>query len=121
MPETAATILLVEDNKIDRQLYSGVLTKAGFDVIVVSEYEKALELLESDRAVDLMLTDIVMPRVHGFALARMARVRRPSLRVLYMSGYHDLPQHERGMAFGKVIEKPSEPEKLLEEVRAALA
>ena len=56
-----------------------------------------------------------------FALARMARVRRPSLRVLYMSGYHDLPQHERGMAFGKVIDKPSEPEKLLEEVRAALA
>ena len=98
-----------------------MLSRAGFAVIVAPDYENALELLESDRTIDLLLTDIVMPQVHGFALARMARVRRPSLRILYMSGYNDLPQHERGMAFGKVIEKPSESETLIAEVRAALA
>jgi DNA-binding NtrC family response regulator len=115
-----ATILLVEDSDIDREIYSMVLAKAGFDILAFTDYEKAVTLLESDRKVDLLLTDIVLPKVHGFALARMARVRRPTLRILYMSHYSDLPRHESAMAFGRIITKPSEPARLVEEVRAAL-
>ena len=115
-----ARILLAEDDTSMREYLQRALQRVGYEVSAVGCGTEAVPLLESEQF-DLLLTDIVMPQVHGFALARMAKVRRPSLRVLYMSGYNDLPQHERGMAFGKVVEKPSEPEKLVEEVRAALA
>jgi CheY-like chemotaxis protein len=64
------------------------------------------------------ITAILMPdRIHGFALARMARMRRPELKVLYLTAY-DLPTDE---AIGKVLRKPVTDTMLADEIRRALA
>src|ERR1700742_103234 len=90
-----ATILVVDDDEAFREATASVLRSAGYDVTVAAGYRSALEILESDKAVDLLIVDIVMPDgVNGLALARMARLRRPQIGILYLSGY-DIPGLER--------------------------
>lgn len=117
MTSPAAHILLVEDEEAFRYAAAKALRESGYDVVAVPDYRDALAALESERPIDLLLTDIVMPdRVNGFALARMARMRRLDLKVLYMSAY-DVPTTE---AFGKVLRKPITQNELADEVRLAL-
>ena len=81
---------------------------------------KALEILESSQPVDLLLTDIVMPkRINGVALGRMARMRRGTLPLLYMTAY-DIP----GLAAeteSTVLIKPISEVELIGAVERALA
>jgi CheY-like chemotaxis protein len=118
MVAAAPTILLVDDEEGFRYAASKALEKAGFIVSSAEGYIDALGILESDKPVDLLLTDIVMPAgIHGFALARMARMRRLGMKVLYLSAY-DVPTTE---AVGKVLRKPLSDDELVSEVRFALA
>lgn len=118
MPERPATILLVDDEESFRYAATRALECAGFAVAAAPDFRAALEVLDGDRPVDLLVTDIVMPeRIHGFALARMARMRRMGLKVLYLTAY-DVPTVE---AAGKVLRKPLTDQQLVDEVRAALA
>jgi CheY-like chemotaxis protein len=111
-------ILLVDDEEGFRYAASKALENAGFTVAAVEDYRDALTRLERDERIDLLLTDIVMPnRVNGFALARMARLRRHDLKVLYITSF-DVPTTE---AAGKVIRKPITEEELVREVWDALA
>lgn len=113
-----ARVLLVDDDEGFRYAAAKALRNSGFEVIDVPDYRGALELLDGDEPVDVLVTDIVMPeRIHGFALARMARMRRPALKILYLTAY-DLPATE---AIGKVLRKPVSDTELVEEVRLALA
>jgi CheY-like chemotaxis protein len=117
VPESAH-ILLVDDDEGFRYAAAKALRNCGFEVIAAADYRDALTTLESDKRVDLLLTDVIMPdRIHGFALARMARMRRSKLKVLYLSAY-DIPTSE---ATGKVLRKPISDAELLAEVRLALA
>ena len=76
---------------------------AGFEVSLASDHRLALRILEGAQPLDLLITDLVMPNgINGFALARMGRMRRLDLRVLYLTGY-DLPMEE---GIGKVLRKP---------------
>ncbi len=118
MPDNPATILLVDDDEAFRYAAARALEGAGFTVASAADFRDALDLLEGNRSVDLLVTDVVMPqRIHGFALARMARMRRRGLKVLYLTGY-DVPTVE---AAGKVLRKPLTDDQLVDEVRAALA
>ena len=75
-------------------------------------------MLEGLEPLDLLITDLVMPGgINGFALARMARMRRLDLRVLYVTGY-DLTMEE---GIGKVHRKPIDLDVLVSEARNALA
>ncbi|MDB5410587.1 MAG: hypothetical protein JWL84_5499 [Rhodospirillales bacterium] len=113
-------VLLVDDDEIFGQATARFLEDAGFDVTFAPDYRGTLQILESDATVDLLLTDIVMPnRVNGLALARMARLRRPALKVIYLSGY-DIPQIA-DEALGPVLRKPIENEHLVDAVRRLLA
>ena len=87
-----ATILMVEDDPTFAEALDRGLRAARFDVVAVRDSFAALRLLESDRPVDMLLTDIKMPdgQPHGIALSLMARRQRPSLPVIFMSGYPDL-------------------------------
>ncbi len=97
-----------------------VLRAAGFEVCLAPDYRLALEDLESTRPIDLLITDIVMPdRVNGVALSRMARMRRPELKVIYLTAY-DIPGVE-DEAIGSVLRKPIDDEHLIAEVRRVLA
>ena len=84
-------ILLVDDDLVFGEAAAHVLRAAGFEVFVAPDYRLALEDLESTRSIDVLITDIVMPqRVNGVALSRMAQMRRPGLKVIYMTAY-DIP------------------------------
>jgi CheY-like chemotaxis protein len=116
----AASVLLVEDDSVFAAAAASVLRAAGFSVVHAPDHRVALEELESERPIALLLTDIVMPeRVNGLALARMARLRRPELRILYMSGY-DIPGLA-GEALGSVLRKPIDNDTLVAAVREALS
>jgi two-component system cell cycle sensor histidine kinase/response regulator CckA len=83
-----ATVLLVEDDALVRKLAHDVLADAGFSVLVAMDGERAIELAaDLDKPVDLLLTDVIMPRASGPEIARVLRESRPDLRVLYMSGH----------------------------------
>jgi CheY-like chemotaxis protein len=113
-------ILVVEDDEGYGEAVVQVLQKAGYMARVMSHFQPALEALEGDAPIDLLLTDIVMPsRVNGVALSRMARMRRRDIKVLYLTGY-DIPGIDRE-ALGPVLRKPISPEDLIAEVERVLA
>jgi CheY-like chemotaxis protein len=113
-------ILVVEDDEGYGQAVVQVLQKAGYTAQLMSHFQTALEALEGDAPIDLLLTDIVMPsRVNGVALSRMARMRRRDIKVLYLTGY-DIPGIDRE-ALGPVLRKPVSPEDLIGEVERVLA
>jgi len=117
------TILLIEDDEATLQVAAETLRATGYRVVAAADFQAAFEFFDSGEAVDLMITDIRMPpgTPHGFAMARMARSRRPGLKILYMTGYRDIPPSEAADAAGKVIRKPVKPEELIAEVGLALA
>jgi CheY-like chemotaxis protein len=118
MTQATPHILLVDDDEQFRYATERLLSDAGFSVISAPDYRRALDFINSNEPLDLLLTDVVMPnRVNGFALARMARMRRMNLNVLYMTAF-DVPTHE---AMGKILRKPIAGEALLSEVKQALA
>jgi CheY-like chemotaxis protein len=120
MYETPAPrVLLVEDDRVFLRTLELVLKDAGFDVIAVPDYIPALKHLDSCERIDLLLTDIVMPdRVNGLALARMARMRRPGLGVIYFTAY-DIPGAE-DEALGRILRKPFDSDQLLRAIRQEL-
>ena len=112
-------ILLVDDDQICGDATARVLRAAGFEVYLAPDHRLALEDLESTRPIDLLITDIVMPeRVNGIALSRMAQMRRPGLKVIYLTGY-DIPGvEEEGV--GTLLRKPVDEGQLLAEVSRML-
>jgi DNA-binding NtrC family response regulator len=116
----AKQILLVDDEEGYREATAATLRAAGYAVQVAPDYRLALEILESDDPIDILVTDIVMPdRVNGMALSRMARMRRPDIRVIYISGY-DIPGLERE-ALGTMLRKPVDDDQLLTEIARTLS
>jgi DNA-binding response OmpR family regulator len=75
-----------------------------------------------ERPIDLLVTDVVMPRMSGHALAEALRRSRPGLRVLYMSGYTDDAIANHGVLVPGIalVEKPFTPDEFAAKVRAAL-
>jgi two-component system, cell cycle sensor histidine kinase and response regulator CckA len=115
-----ATILLVDDEASLRAFVSRVLARAGYRVLEAMNGEEALRLwYEQEGSVALVLTDLVMPLMNGFELARRLREASPRLPILFMSGYAEaVPAKEAGTDF---IAKPFSPEELTNAVAAMLA
>jgi PAS domain S-box-containing protein len=114
------TVLLVEDEAQVRGAVEGMLTRAGYRVLTAANGEEALRLgaLHADE-IQLLITDVVMPRMSGHTLADVMRQRRPSLRVLFMSGY-DEASVAHGAGDAHFIGKPMSSEALLARVRDVL-
>jgi two-component system cell cycle sensor histidine kinase/response regulator CckA len=82
------TILLVEDEPMLRDLFEAGLRSAGYEVLTARDGQEALECIEQlGKEIDLLATDVVMPRVSGPELVRRISRTMPKLKVLYMSGY----------------------------------
>jgi len=87
---TGCTILLVEDEGQVRHLARTMLVRQGHRVLEAGSPEEALAVARvASEPIDLLLTDIVMPRMNGLELARELRILRPAIRTLFMSGYTD--------------------------------
>jgi CheY-like chemotaxis protein len=88
LPEGQETILVVEDDARVRDAVLGMLESLGYRVLYASNGAEALDVLEEGEEVELLFSDIVMPRgMTGVELAREARRRRPSLKILLTSGF----------------------------------
>ena len=118
-------ILVAEDEPAVRALVTRVLTNEGYVVFAASDASQALALLEDqDRWIDLLLTDVVLPRgLQGDSLAQEALALRATLPVLFMSGHpRESLMHERGLSAGvNYLPKPFSPDSLSRKVRAVLA
>jgi CheY-like chemotaxis protein len=85
---TIHTILLVDDEDAVLNLVQGILEKKGFRIIAASDAETAFEIVaESPFQIDLLLTDIRLPKMNGVELSRQLQAGYPDLKTLFMSGY----------------------------------
>lgn len=127
-PETSAllpgkgTVLLVEDDNQVRSIAAITLETSGYDVLVAANGEEALRLCKrSGSSIELLLTDIVMPRMGGQELSRQLLSLRPGTPVLYMSGHSaNAITHHRVEAGTNFIQKPFSPEALTRKIRDVL-
>jgi len=117
------TILLVEDEEQVRAIVLSILRRQGYRVLAAQHAGEVLLLCEKHpEAIELLLTDVVMPQMNGPELARRLAGTRPGMKVLCMSGYTDdsIVRHgvlESGVAF---IQKPVTPTSLATKVREVL-
>ena len=82
------TVLLVEDEDPVRLFSARALRNKGYRVIEAKSGEAALEIINAGRdSIDLLVTDVVMPRMDGPALIRRVRERHPEMKVIFISGY----------------------------------
>jgi two-component system, cell cycle sensor histidine kinase and response regulator CckA len=120
----AETILVVEDEPKVRALAVRTLREHGYEVLEASEGKAALQLVQEhpDLALNLLVTDVIMPQMNGRVLAQELKQQQPELGILYMSGYTDdaIVHHgvlEQGIAF---LQKPFTREALVRTVRTIL-
>jgi two-component system cell cycle sensor histidine kinase/response regulator CckA len=115
------TVLLVDDTDAVREMIHRVLTGFGYTVLLARDGAQALDVSEKYHGqIDLLLSDVVMPGINGPELAIRLRMRRPTLRVLLMSGYDEHSLGAGGASYASFIAKPFRPELLGQRVRAAL-
>ncbi|HUB35455.1 MAG TPA: ATP-binding protein [Solirubrobacteraceae bacterium] len=121
--EGPATILLVEDERALRDVALRILAGAGYQVLVAADGEDALrQAADHEANIDLLLSDVVMPHLHGPQLVRRIREHRPGIRVLFMSGFAE-PILDAGGKLGEgetLIEKPFSGQTLLAKVAQVL-
>ncbi|BCS35094.1 hypothetical protein TBR22_A43200 [Luteitalea sp. TBR-22] len=117
------TILVVEDQRDVREVTVAALRAWGYTVLPAASGDEAMKVAERHEGrIDLLLTDVIMPGMHGHALAQRLTAARPSMRTIYMSGYPDDvlgPNHILG-ADVHYLPKPFTPERLVASVREAL-
>jgi CheY-like chemotaxis protein len=122
MPSATTTrqfrILVVEDDTATRDLAISVLAKDGLDVHGAGDGMDALFEIARDPSIALLVTDIVMPGLDGWDLARRAKCLRPELRVVYMSAFPAAgPGAGESTGLGPLLPKPWQPTQLRNCVR----
>jgi signal transduction histidine kinase/integral membrane sensor domain MASE1 len=108
------TLLIVEDERPLRELIVQVVRGMGCTVIEALNGEDAVRIAHSRDDIDVLLTDVVMPKMDGFELSRRIFAIRPHVKVLYMSGYSDelIARYHHGPDRPNFIQKPFRPDEL---------
>jgi PAS domain S-box-containing protein len=117
-------VLVVEDEPEVRRMAERILSKGGYSVLSVANGQEALEACErAAQTIDLLLTDVIMPGMLGTELVDRVRVIRPTIGIIFMSGYsHEVlaPEALADQGGAKFIEKPFNANELLGAVRHLL-
>jgi CheY-like chemotaxis protein len=113
---TGRTVLVVDDQDELRAMLVRVLAGDGYRVLEASDGFEALEVLEMEPDVSLVITDLLMPRMDGLELANQL-AGRPNIQILFMSAY---PEHVRELPFA-FLPKPFSPAALCAAVQRLLA
>lgn len=121
-PGKGETLLLVEDDQDLRRLVKDLLVTEGYRVCEARDTEEALGFAQSSElGIDLLITDLVMPGLHGRDLAETVLSLRPGLKIIFMSGYlPDARTPGDGWPGADFLDKPFTAEKLLAKIRCAL-
>jgi PAS domain S-box-containing protein len=117
------TILVVEDEDALLRVAKRTLDAVGYQVVTAVDGDDALKIYANHKGgIQLLLTDVVMPKMSGFELAQELLKKQPDLKVLYMSGYTDNVYFHHGMLDGGVnfIGKPFTEDTLTLKVRKVL-
>jgi two-component system, cell cycle sensor histidine kinase and response regulator CckA len=123
LPLGTETILLVEDEEIVRNLNRQMLEDYGYKVFEATNGYEALSLMDKlDSKIDLLLTDVVMPKMGGRELAEKLTEAHPEIKTLYMSGYTDdsIIRHGISAFSTNFIQKPFTQDTLVFKVREVL-
>ena len=118
----ATSVLVVDDEAAVRRFAARVLQREGFGVAEAIDGLEALEMLRSGSvSADVVVSDIVMPRLNGVELMQALAVSHPQIPVILMSGYATEALKERGIAAPcGIVTKPFPPERLVAEVHRCL-
>jgi two-component system, cell cycle sensor histidine kinase and response regulator CckA len=112
------TVLLVEDQEALRELGREMLETYGYTVLLAADGAAALELAENHpHSIQLLMTDILMPKMGGIELAERLSKQRPELKVLYTSGYSDSGGNLKMLAGTRYMPKPYGMEELARTLR----
>jgi CheY-like chemotaxis protein len=117
--DSLATILLAEDDPAVRDFVSSVLRQEGYEVLLAENGRQSMELCRTHAGpIEALVTDVVMPEMNGRELAEKAKMLRPDLKVLFISGYVDraIKQEEGSKSWVAFLEKPFTAESLLDVV-----
>jgi DNA-binding NtrC family response regulator len=112
----------VEDSDALREMTNVILTRSGYNVLQAADGRAALQISEGHpETIHLVLTDVVMPRMRGPALAAQIVKRRPGVAVVFMSGYtEEVIAQVDGLGAFSLVEKPFTAQALLHAVERAL-
>ena len=110
----AKRVLIVEDNPSMLRTLTTFLERAGFDVVAVAEFQRALELIE-DELFDTLVTDLDLPGGTGLDLVLTARTLHPKMRSVLMTGYScsAIRKQARELSLHTYLEKPFDPDELV--------
>ena len=117
------TVLLIEDDEDVRETTSSILREHGYTVLEAGHGMRALQIAaESEKYIDLILTDIIMPKMSGFEAVEKLSEIQPDAQILYMSGYneHLMFVNENRQKEKNFIQKPFAADELLQKIRMLL-
>lgn len=117
---SGVAILLVDDDLAVREVTAATLQDMGYGTIEAGSGGAALELIETQRDIDLMLVDFAMPGMNGAELARQVHAKRPSLPILFITGYADRAALA-GVSEERIVGKPFTDDELATKVQDALS
>jgi CheY-like chemotaxis protein len=120
---SGGSILVLEDDDLSRDTARRILRAAGFKVICAGDFNEAISHIQCGTKIDIALVDVKMPpgTPSGVSFVRMAQIRRPSLKIIFMSastGSQDFTRFDEGEIF---LYKPFAPHHLLEVVARVAA
>ncbi len=121
-PVSRASILLVEDDEGIRRLMAAILRDQGYEVLAAADGVEALQMLQLRKSgCDLLITDVILPRMKVAVLVEGARAMVPQLKVMFISGYSADMLHSQGLdAMAAYLQKPFLPQALIDKVTELL-
>lgn len=117
-----AAALVVDDEESVRRFVDRALREAGYQTTLAADGPEAIQVASKDRTFDILVTDVMMPRMTGDELARRLRQLEPGLKVLYLTGFSDRLFKEKATLWQDeaFLDKPCSVKGLLEAVSLLL-
>ena len=121
-PGRTMSVLIVDDEEPIRRFVERLLQEAGHNTVTATDGPEAIEAASKLDPLDLLVTDVMMPQMNGDELARRLRLLRPSLKVLYLTGFSDHLFKEKVTLWEDeaFLDKPCSPQGVIEAVSLLL-
>jgi CheY-like chemotaxis protein len=119
VPTGHATILVADDDRDVRELLVSCLDSLGYRVLAASSGPLAIEMIEKNTCIELLMVDIAMPEMNGIEVARVVSAKRPDLPIVYMTGYIGSSKLD-GVEQRRLMKKPFTIAELAKQVEEAL-